>query len=268
MSTFKKRTAGGFRDGPKRKKPKFKRQTDYHSSSSEGESDVEGGPKKDLIEIRSGANAVEAELEGEDDVDEDLDDDDDDDNEEIQASTTEGSDEDQDSEASSNQSSNEGIPGKKKKRNDPTAFATSISMILNSKLTTSKRVDPVLSRSKDATKAVKEITEARLETKAKAKLRDEKKAKLENGRVKDVLGLNSTEVSTEDIIEQERKYKKIAQRGVVRMFNAIRAAQVMGEQAAREAHTQGVIGIDKREQKVNEMSKQGFLELIAAGGKK
>jgi mitochondrial fusion and transport protein UGO1 len=241
MLSSKRKTTSGGRDAPKRKK--FKRQREYHSSGSESEPE----PVQEK-------ETVDAEIE-EADVGEDQ--------EEVEASENED-----DTEIDSEDSGEDEIHGKRKKRNDPTIFATSISKILNSKLTTSKRADPVLSRSKDATDAIKEMAEARIEIKAKQKLRDEKRAKLENGRVKDVLGLNNTEVSTEDIIEQEKKYKKIAQRGVVRMFNAIRAAQVMGEQAAREAQSQGVVGIDKREQKVTEMSKKGFLELIAGGGKK
>ena len=155
----------------------------------------------------------------------------------------------------------------RRKRDDPAAFALSISKILNAKLTTAKRDDPVLSRSKEASEAVKEISESRLEAKAKHKLREEKKAKLESGRVRDVLGLNSEEVSTENTMAREKGYRKLAQRGVVRMFNAIRAAQVLGEKAAKEAHAAGVVGIDQRQKKVNEMSKKGFLDLIASGGK-
>jgi hypothetical protein len=237
MSSPKKRTATANRDAPNRKR--VKRQTEYHSSTSESEPDS-------LLE--------ELDLE-------DTEHDDD-------GFKEETSQNDEDSKIESDDSGEEDIQGNQKKRNDPAVFATSISKILNSKLTTSKRVDPVLSRSKDALNAAKEMGEAKLEAKAKQKLRDEKKAKLDTGRVKDVLGLNNTEVSTEEILELEKKYKKIAQRGVVRMFNAIRAAQIMGEQAARDAQQQGVVGIDKREQKVNEMSKKGFLELIAGGGKK
>ncbi|KAF2402983.1 Rrp15p-domain-containing protein [Trichodelitschia bisporula] len=156
---------------------------------------------------------------------------------------------------------------KTRKRNDPTAFATSISKILSSKLTTSKRSDPVLSRSKDAEKAGKELAEARLDAKARNKLRAEKREAMDRGRVRDVLGLETPETSTAAIMEQERKLKKTAQRGVVKLFNAVRAAQVKGEIAARQVQKQGVVGIDKREEKVSEMSKQGFLELIASGGK-
>lgn len=156
----------------------------------------------------------------------------------------------------------------KKKRNDPDAFATSMQKILGSKLTTTKRADPILSRSKIAHDAGKGIADAKLEAKAKGKMRDEKKAQLEKGRVKDVMGLQTTDISTQQIQEEEKRLKKTAQRGVVKLFNAVRAAQVKGEQAAREAKKTGVVGMDKREEKVTEMSKKGFLELIAGGGKK
>lgn len=159
---------------------------------------------------------------------------------------------------------------KKRKRNDPDAFANSISKILNSKLTTSKRADPVLARSKVAIAAGQEISEAKLEAKARHKLREEKKAQLDRGRVKDVLGVEgqNEDGSAAEVRELERRLKKTAQRGVVKLFNAVRAAQVKGEQAAREARMAGVVGVKSTENKVNEMSKQGFLELIAAGGSK
>ncbi|KAF2229255.1 Rrp15p-domain-containing protein, partial [Viridothelium virens] len=158
--------------------------------------------------------------------------------------------------------------GRKRKRNDPDAFATSMSKILGSKLSTSKRADPVLSRSKEASDARKQLTDTRLEARAKTKLRDEKRAALEKGRVKDIMGLQSTDTSTADIVEEEKRLRKTAQRGVIKLFNAVRAAQIKGEEAAKEARNAGVVGMSNREERVNEMSKKGFLELIAAGGKK
>jgi len=159
-------------------------------------------------------------------------------------------------------------PAKKRKRNDPTAFATSMSKILSSKLSTSKRADPVLSRSKEASTTTKDLADAKLEAKARHKLREEKRAALDKGRVRDVLGLESAETSTAEVVEEERRLKKTAQRGVVKLFKAVRAAQVKGEEAAREARKTGVVGMGKREERVNEMSKKGFLDLIAGGGKK
>ncbi|KAK5694837.1 pre-60S ribosomal particles component [Elasticomyces elasticus] len=155
----------------------------------------------------------------------------------------------------------------KKKRNDPTAFATSISRILDTKLTTTKRSDPVLSRSKSAADANKTLADNKLEAKARAQIRAEKKAALDRGRVKDVLALETEGVDTGAVQEEEKRLKKTAQRGVVKLFNAVRAAQVKGEEALREARREGVVGLARREERVNEMSKQGFLDLISAGGK-
>lgn len=156
----------------------------------------------------------------------------------------------------------------KRKRNDPDAFATSMSKILGSKLTASKRADPVLSRSKDASAAHTQLADAKLEAKAKHKLKEEKRAALEKGRVKDVLALQDTEESTADVVALERRLRKTAQRGVVKLFNAVRAAQVKGEEAAREARQKGMVGVGKRDDVVSEMSKKGFLDLIAGGGKR
>ena len=156
---------------------------------------------------------------------------------------------------------------KKPKRNDPAVFASSISKILDSKLTTTKRADPVLSRSKSASAAAKEQKESKLEVKARRKMREDKKALQEKGHVRDVLGLGLTDVSTANIMEEEKRLKKTAQRGVVKLFNAVRAAQTRGEEAAREGLREGTVGIDKRQEKVNEMSKKGFLDLLVEGGK-
>jgi len=157
---------------------------------------------------------------------------------------------------------------KQRKRNDPSAFANSMSKILSSKLSTLKRADPVLSRSVSAAIASRELTDSKLEAKARRKLHAEKQQALERGRVKDVLGLDTTDVSTAGIQEQEKRLKKTAQRGVVRLFNAVRAAQLQGQKAREDSRKEGVVGIAQREERVSEMSKKGFLDLIAQGGKK
>ncbi|KAI9807187.1 MAG: hypothetical protein M1825_005905 [Sarcosagium campestre] len=183
-----------------------------------------------------------------------------------------GSSDSNNSNSSANSASELGA-GKKRKRNDPEAFATSISKILSTKLSTSKRQDPVLSRSKTAADAGHEIAEAKLEARARHKLREEKKASLDKGRVRDVLGVEGADTESgagtaAQTLETEKRLKKTAQRGVVKLFNAVRAAQVKAEQAARETRKGGVVGVGRREEKVTEMSKRGFLELIASGGTK
>lgn len=73
--------------------------------------------------------------------------------------------------------------------------------------------------------------------------------------------------TAQQILEQERRLRKTAQRGVVKLFNAVRAAQVKGEEAAREARVKGLVGAKRREERVGEMGKQAFLDLVAGGGK-
>ncbi|CAM1508186.1 Fc.00g050340.m01.CDS01 [Cosmosporella sp. VM-42] len=160
----------------------------------------------------------------------------------------------------------------KSKRNDPNAFATSLSKILNTKLATSKRADPVLARSAAAHEASKAAVDSALEAKARKQLRDQKRRAFEKGRVKDVLiattneDTGEVETSTTSIMGTERRLRKVAQRGVVKLFNAVRAAQVKAVEAEKTTRKDGVIGVNRREEKVNEMSKKGFLELIASGG--
>ncbi|RMZ68039.1 ribosomal rna-processing 15 [Pyrenophora seminiperda CCB06] len=161
-----------------------------------------------------------------------------------------------------------GAARKVRKRNDPEAFANSISKILGSKLTTSKRSEPILSRSKDAATANRELADSKLTEKARRQVVAERKALQNKGRVKDVLGLNDPDVSTAVTSTKEKELKRTAQKGVIKLFNAVRAAQVKGEQAERESKAGMVVGMDKREEKVKEMSKQGFLDMITGGQNK
>lgn len=173
------------------------------------------------------------------------------------------------SDASSVSETSTAAARKVRKRNDPEAFATSISKILSTKLTTTKRSEPILSRSKDAQTANRELADSKLTEKARRQVVAERKAAQDRGRVKDVLGLNDPAVSTAITSAKEKELRRTAQKGVIKLFNAVRAAQMKGEQAEREAKEGNVVGMDKREEKVKEMSKQGFLDMITGGqGKK
>ncbi|KAF8853468.1 Rrp15p-domain-containing protein [Acephala macrosclerotiorum] len=264
----KRKVEDGMKGKISRPAKKFKKQTDYYSSS-EGEetdgqdfqavnlqeSDEEGAEVTDLVATEDSEENDEPALEN--DVEEVTD-----------ASNS-------DSESGSDDEDNEN-PNmiRKRKRNDPEAFATSMSKILGAKLSTSKRSDPVLSRSATAIQASKEITDLALEKKARHKMRAEKREALDKGRVKDVLGASTAfdaangkeGPSVQETMELEKRLRKTAQRGVVKLFNAVRAAQVKGEEAARDARAKGLVGQGRREEKVNEMSKKGFLDLIAGGG--
>ncbi|KAF4972070.1 hypothetical protein FSARC_1288 [Fusarium sarcochroum] len=227
--------------------------SDHAVSSSDEE-----GPalKKPLKKTKTNAKAQAKPKKPESESDDEEDEEDDDD---------EGSEDDDDDGEPTNKR-------KKSKRNDPNAFATSLSKILSTKLSTSKRSDPVLARSAAAHEASKAAVDSALESKARKQLRDQKRRAFEKGRVKDVLiaSTNDTtgelETSTSEIMETERRLRKVAQRGVVKLFNAVRAAQVKAVDTEKTTRKDGVIGMKQREEKVNEMSKKGFLELIASGG--
>ncbi|KAJ1329811.1 Rrp15p [Microdochium nivale] len=198
-------------------------------------------------------------------------------------SSNEGSDMDDDDEdefdlSGSDGSDDGGATGankkKQSKRNDPSAFATSISKILSTKLSASKQSDPVLSRSLDARKSAQEVVDTALEAKARRKLREQKKLASEKGRVKDVL-MGATDAKTGDSTENtgqiqktERRLRKVAHRGVIMLFRAVREAQERAVEADKGARKDGIIGAQSRNEKVNEMSRQGFLDLIAGSGGK
>ncbi|KAL2436976.1 hypothetical protein ABEF95_015755 [Exophiala dermatitidis] len=271
MSQKKRKVQDGMRGKTERPKKRFRKQLEYHSSSEDSDRDSEDGgfaavnladsddepktapPPKTKTSTKSpGAKpAKPATADSEEDSEQD--------------GQGTGSEEDSASEEEGEAGSTD-IKRRKptSKRNDPDAFSTSISKILSTKLSQSARKDPVLSRSKEAAETSASLANERLEKKAKAKLRFERKEDLERGRIKDVLGLNSGKAG--EIAEEEKRLRKIAQRGVIKLFNAVRAAQVKAEQAAREERKKGTVGMANREEKINEMSKQGFLELIA--GKK
>ncbi|KAF2964203.1 hypothetical protein GQX73_g9378 [Xylaria multiplex] len=178
-------------------------------------------------------------------------------------------DEDDDFTNSEGETSNFGSKRPKSKRNDPNAFATSLQKILSTKLSTSKRADAILSRSVEAKKAGQEIVDTALEAKARKLLRDQKLVALEKGRVKDVMtGDNSEEISTGEILQTERRLRKTAHRGVIMLFRAVREAQERATEADKDARKEGIIGTQQRQERVNEMSRQGFLDLIAGGGGK
>jgi fusion and transport protein UGO1 len=120
--------------------------------------------------------------------------------------------EDDDSEDSELSATSTNNPRKTNKRHDPQAFATSISKILNTKLTSSKRAEPILSRSKAAEEANKTLADVKLTAKAHKQLIAEKKAAQEKGHEKDVLGLKTTDVSTADIIAEEKRLRRTAQK--------------------------------------------------------
>jgi hypothetical protein len=294
LSSKKRKVQDGMNGKIRRPKKKFKKQLNYHSSSdeeatsdkgdftpvnlldSDAEEEVSSGPKKEnkeavtVSEVPAASKGhskhkqhekKEATEENESNASKD-----DSEGDENKSGLDGPSDEDDisDDEFSLDGEDNNNNQKRIPKRNDPTAFSTSISKILATKLPTSARADPVLSRSKAAAQTTSDFANDKLEKQARAKLRAEKKEELDRGRIRDVLGIERGEAG--ETAEEEKRLRKIAQRGVVKLFNAVRAAQVRGEEAARAERQKGTISVDEKKKAVNEVSKQGFLELI--NGKK
>ena len=195
----------------------------------------------------------------------------------------EGSDDDLEG-SSDDEEGDEGAQGGRKskvksKRNDPAAFATSIEKILGTKLSLARRADPIAARSAEAHEASKRVADQALEAKARKQLREQKRLAMEKGRVRDVLVATNLPVvhpetgelvedgeTTAQIMETERRLRKTATRGVVKMYNAIRAAQLKAAEAEGAARAEGMVGMGRRKEKITEMSRQGFLDLLATGG--
>ena len=142
------------------------------------------------------------------------------------------------------------------KSDNPTAFASSMALILDSKLTKTQRTNPILARSTTAKEADSTLQNQKLEKKAKAEMKREK----ENLR-----GADPQLVEGEAILAnqgQEKELRKMAQRGVIKMFNAFNSARqrTMEAQAMRGSRA-------KKEEKATEMSKEGWLEYVGQGGK-
>ncbi|KAF2731866.1 Rrp15p-domain-containing protein [Polyplosphaeria fusca] len=285
----RRRTEEGMRGRVPKKEKKFKRQRYYHSSSedddeeagardapqeftpvnlqsSDEEERAEKSKAKSKPKPKFTAKIATKKAPSKPPIDQDVAEDDED--EEGEGSEQDGDRPAADSDVSSLSDTSTNNPRRVKKRNDPEAFATSMSKILNSKLTSQKRSEPILSRSKSAQETNKSLSDHKLTLKAHKKLLEDKRAAQEKGRVKDVLGAGEVDVSTAIIVAEEKKLRRTAQKGVIKLFNAVRAAQVKAEQAEKEARQKGVVGMGAREEKVKEMSKQGFLDMIAGGGKK
>lgn len=154
------------------------------------------------------------------------------------------------------------IPKLKKKKNTDDgadSFASAFSAIIGSKLKAYDRKDPILARNK---KTLKKLESDKLEAKAKRLLLNEKKQIQDKQRVKVLLPSADEPEKVKEMIENERKLKKIAQKGVVRLFNAVLSTQIKTNLEI----SQEKVGQSKKEELMNEISKEKFLDLVQAAG--
>lgn len=142
------------------------------------------------------------------------------------------------------------------------SFATALTSIVNSKLKSYDRKDPILVRNKTT---LKKLESDKLELKAKKALLQEKKNFQDKYRIKNLLPIDNEQEpgKVRELIQKEKDLKKVAQRGVVKLFNAVLSTQIKTNQ---ELGKEVIRGQSKKEELMNDVSKEKFLDLIAAAG--
>jgi hypothetical protein len=162
-------------------------------------------------------------------------------------------------EAEAEDSGSDDIPkplkkAKVSKKEESEKFANAMNALLDTRLKAYDRKDPILARSK---RELKKFEDDKLEQKAKRLLLAEKKKKLTANRVKDLLPTDET--IARQVLQHERQLKKTAQRGVIKLFNAILMTQTSTE---AEMSNESGLGQTKKKELVNELSKEKFLSLV------
>lgn len=147
-------------------------------------------------------------------------------------------------------------------------FSSAMSAILGSHLKQYDRIDPVMARQK---KALEQKEQDKLDDKARKLLTREKKKFLLKSRKIDIIPQENEEGEIASLLEQEKRLRKIAQKGVVRLFNVITATQLKTEREVSEklasSHVKSAIHKEKEESKlISEVSKETFLDLVRAAG--
>lgn len=160
------------------------------------------------------------------------------------------------------------FPRKKKSKNSKhddgsTGFSAAVNAILSSHLKAYDRKDPIMARNK---KVLKQSESEKLEYKAKKALLAEKKKLLGKARKTDIIPNASGEDRSENIrkvLEKETALRKIAQKGAVKLFNAILATQVKTEKEVSE-NLSGIKNKEEKKELITEVSKEKFLDLVKA----
>ncbi|KAJ8658868.1 hypothetical protein O0I10_005250 [Lichtheimia ornata] len=146
----------------------------------------------------------------------------------------------------------ESKPNKAKKQSKE-AFSDAMTKILASQLKGTDKKQPIMARSKGTER---KIEEEKLEYKARKVLAAEKKALKEKGHV----------IPDYTTFEYEKRLRKVATRGVVKLFNAVRIQQKTTEHAVSEVqeYRKASSALEKAKN-VSTMSKSNFLDLLKSG---
>lgn len=135
------------------------------------------------------------------------------------------------------------------------AFSDAMTKILASSLKGADVDQPILARSKNVER---KIEDEKLDYKARKILSAQKKAEKERGRV----------IPDYTTFDYEKKLRKVATRGVVKLFNAIRTQQKVTEIAVYDAKSKSkVFSTADKAKDVSTMSKTNFLDLLKTGKK-
>ncbi|GMM38820.1 Rrp15 protein [Saccharomycopsis crataegensis] len=222
-------------------------------------------PEKDIEEDKSISNEEEEEEDDDDDnddndseeEDEDVDEleDDDDEVDLDQASSSDDSDDEKPDDGDIPHRNNK--PKRHKNDDGTESFSNAIGALLNSHLKAHDRADPIFVRQKKS--ILKQKQDEKLELKARKILNSEKKLRNEKSHITNLLP--SAEASNaRQVLEYERKLKKTAQRGVIKLFNAILTTQVGAQNEVKDEK----MLFGKKEEKMNEISKEKFMDLVKA----
>lgn len=216
---------GSLKRSAKRAKVSIEREEKVRKREidSDSKSTSESGSESDSDQNESQSDQIE-------DDDFEFDDDNEEESEDVGESA-------KDSDDSESDSSVYDLPSKSKRKPDNAGFSKAMSAILDSKIKAHDRKNPILVRSK---KTAKDLESAKLEAKARKALNAEKRALLNKDRQTNLI----PEDNAAQALEHEKTLRKIAQRGVVQLFNAIQAAQSTTVDKSK-GH---VIGLAKKEE--------------------
>lgn len=150
---------------------------------------------------------------------------------------------------------------KKSHHDDSGSFSKAFSAIVGSHLKAHDRKDPIMARNRTT---LKKLDSDKIEKKAKRELLLEKKSLREKHRVKSLLPSANEPEKVRGIIDHERKLKRVAQKGVVQLFNAILNTQLKTSSRSGDSTSGNSSGEKKRD--MDELSKEQFLDLVHAAG--
>lgn len=228
---------------------KIEKKNEINSSDSDNASVESSGEENGKLE----------DIEGDDEVDIEVDD-------EVEVDGVSSGEEAEDSEGNTDLSEDddeddETLKVKKKKNLDDgsESFSSAFNAIVGSRLKAYNRKDPILAKNKTT---LKKLESDKLEAKAKRLILSEKKQAHDKHRVKNLLPSANEPEKVRLIIQNERQLKKVAQKGVVRLFNAVLSTQIKTNQEIGKEQ----VGQTKKEELMNEISKEKFLDLVQAAG--